>query len=125
MFPSLRRALLGHRIRSPYSQRSDFVFPSLVGTGLNHRNVAQRGLEAAATNAGINRPGTPRITFHSLRHTFASMLIAQDTNVVFVSQQLGHKNPAITLKTYAHLFEAQDKPTGCANVWKTPSGTYW
>ena len=32
------------------------------------------------------------------------MLIAHGANVVFVSQQLGHANPAITLSVYAHEF---------------------
>ncbi len=41
-----------------------------------------------------------------LRQTFASILISQGHDVVFVSRQLGHANPAITLKVYAHLFDA-------------------
>lgn len=41
---------------------------------------------------------------HDLRHTLASMLIAQGANVVFVSRQLGHASPDITLRVYAHLF---------------------
>ena len=42
-----------------------------------------------------------------LRHTFASILVAQGHDVVFVSHQLGHANPAITLKVYAHLFDTE------------------
>jgi integrase len=45
---------------------------------------------------------------HSLRHGFASLLIAKGLNVVFVSRQLGHANPTVTLSTYAHLFERAD-----------------
>lgn len=41
-----------------------------------------------------------------LRHTFASILIAQGLDVVFVSRQLGHANAAITLTVYAHRFDA-------------------
>jgi integrase len=41
-----------------------------------------------------------------LRHTFASILIAQRHAVVFVSRQLGHANAAIRLKVYAHWFDA-------------------
>lgn len=47
------------------------------------------------------------MTFHVLRHTFASILIAHGHDVVFVSRQLGHANPSITLKVYAHLFDAE------------------
>jgi integrase len=47
------------------------------------------------------------VTFHVLRHTFASILIAQGHDPVFVSRQLGHANAAITLRVYAHLFDAE------------------
>jgi integrase len=36
------------------------------------------------------------------------LLIAKGLNVVFVSRQLGHANPSITLEVYAHLFERAD-----------------
>lgn len=44
------------------------------------------------------------LTLHSLRHGFASMLIASGLDVVFVSGQLGHAKPTTTLRTYAHHF---------------------
>ncbi len=47
------------------------------------------------------------VHIHSLRHTFASFLIANDIDVMSVSKVLGHKNMEITLKTYAHLFDAK------------------
>lgn len=53
--------------------------------------------------------GLPHYRIHELRHTFASILIAQGENVVFVSKQLGHRDPSITLAVYAHLFDAQDR----------------
>jgi UDP-N-acetylmuramyl pentapeptide synthase len=42
-----------------------------------------------------------------LRHTFASLLIAQGVDVVFVSRQLGHASVKTTLDTYAHLFDRE------------------
>ncbi len=47
-----------------------------------------------------------KVTLHSLRHTFASLLIAQKHDPVFVADQLGHSNPSITLRVYAHVFRA-------------------
>jgi hypothetical protein len=47
----------------------------------------------------------PRPRFHDLRHTFASLLIAQGADVVFVSGQIGHADAGFTLRVYAHLFE--------------------
>jgi len=52
-----------------------------------------------------------RLSLHSLRHGFASLLIAEGLNVVFVSRQLGHATPSITLGVYAHLFERADHAT--------------
>jgi hypothetical protein len=47
------------------------------------------------------------VTFHALRHTFASILIAQGRDVQFVSRQLGHTKTSTTWDTYVHLFDAQ------------------
>jgi integrase len=49
--------------------------------------------------------GVPRITFHALRHTHASALIASGMDVVRVSRRLGHSSPDVTLRIYAHAFD--------------------
>jgi len=51
----------------------------------------------------------PRVTFHALRHTHASQLIAAGLDVVSVSRRLGHSSPTITLTVYAHLFGDTDE----------------
>jgi integrase len=51
----------------------------------------------------------PRVTFHALRHTHASQLIAAGLDVVSVSRRLGHSGPGITLSVYAHLFGDTDE----------------
>ncbi len=48
----------------------------------------------------------PRIRFHDLRHTHASLLIADGVPVKVVSERLGHANPAFTMHTYQHLLPA-------------------
>ena len=53
----------------------------------------------------LNRDGEPRLRFHDLRHTLASLLIAQGLNIVFVSRQLGHASPSFTLDAYGHVFD--------------------
>lgn len=42
------------------------------------------------------------LSFHSLRHTFATRALECQIDVKTVSELLGHENPSITLKTYAH-----------------------
>ncbi len=51
----------------------------------------------------------PKVTFHALRHTHASQLIANGLDVVTVSRRLGHGNPTITLNVYSHLFGNTDE----------------
>jgi integrase len=50
----------------------------------------------------------PKVTFHALRHSHASAVIAAGIDVVTVSRRLGHGSPAITLNVYAHLFHKSD-----------------
>jgi integrase len=47
--------------------------------------------------------GLPRIRFHDLRHTAATLLLGRDVNPKKVSEMLGHSTVAITLDTYSHM----------------------
>jgi integrase len=101
LMPQLAHELGKHRDASPFSADDDLIFASAHGRTIGHRNLTARGLERACSRAALTG-----VTFHVLRHTFASLLIAQGHDPVFVSRQLGHANPAITLRVYAHLFDA-------------------
>jgi integrase len=60
-------------------------------------NVKARYFKRALRKAGLRD-----IRFHDLRHTYASLLLAQGEPVTYVANQLGHANPGITLKIYSH-----------------------
>lgn len=47
--------------------------------------------------------GLPKIRFHDLRHTHATMLIQQNVNVKLISERLGHTDIQTTLNTYSHV----------------------
>ena len=47
----------------------------------------------------------PQITFHGLRHTHATLLIANGENVKVVSERLGHSSVTMTLNTYTHVLD--------------------
>ena len=49
------------------------------------------------------RAGLPRIRFHDLRHTFATMALQNGVDVKTVSSMLGHYSAGFTLDTYAHV----------------------
>jgi integrase len=53
--------------------------------------------------------GLPReITFHSLRHTHASWLIANGCDLKTLSERMGHADEATTLRIYGHLMPGRD-----------------
>ena len=100
LMPALARTLEQHRSASAFAAHTDFVFASQQGTPLHWRNVARRALQPALKNAGLNH-----LRWHDLRHTFASLLISEGANIVYVSRQLGHGSSDITLRCYSHLFD--------------------
>ena len=55
-----------------------------------------------------------RVSFHALRHTHASALIAAGLDVVQISRRLGHGSPHVTLRLYGHLFKRDDKAAAAA-----------
>lgn len=51
----------------------------------------------------------PKIRFHDLRHTHATLLLKQGVNPKIVSERLGHSNISITLDTYTHVLPDMQK----------------
>lgn len=51
----------------------------------------------------------PKISFHGLRHTNATLLINSGVNVRAISSRLGHANPTTTLNIYTHALQSVDK----------------
>jgi integrase len=84
------------------------VFPGPEG-GLNSPHAFSLRWGRAAARLGV-----PDITWHSLRHSHASMLISAGLPITTVAARLGHANPGVTLKTYAHLFSADDSAAAAA-----------
>ena len=106
LMPSLALMLKEHKASSRHCADKDFVFTSLEGEPLTPSNARRRGLEKAAKRAGLDSEDLPKLCFHDLRHLYASLLIADGMDVVFVSRMLGHADPSITLSIYAHLWDA-------------------
>lgn len=50
----------------------------------------------------------PRLKFHELRHTHATMLLRDGVPVHLVAKRLGHKDPSVTLNTYADVIPDDD-----------------
>lgn len=78
-------------------QDEGFVFPSSVGTAADPSNLLKQFRKL------LKDAGLPRIRFHDLRHTAASLMLNNGVDVLVASQRLGHAHPSITLDVYGHL----------------------
>ncbi len=98
----MTRELAALKLRSRYSADDDPVFAARNGKPLKHRNATRRGFEAAAETAGIEG-----VTFHSMRHAFASRMIDRGISSTVLAALMGHESSTITEKRYVHLFDRQ------------------
>ena len=60
----------------------------------------------------IEKNNLPKITFHGLRHTNATLLISKNVDVAVVASRLGHAQITTTLNFYVHPVEAHNKEAG-------------
>ena len=57
----------------------------------------------------LNKTELPHKKFHITRHTFASILLAQNTPILYVSKTMGHSSIQMTVDIYGHLMPDLDK----------------
>ena len=87
------------RLQREHLPRSadDWMFCNTHGRFLNPESITQ------LFDRIVQRSDLPRIRFHDLRHTHASLLVADGVAIKVVSERLGHAHPAFTMHTYQHL----------------------
>jgi integrase len=94
-----RRSQLEARLQAgPRWEENDYVFPSKLGTPMSGDNLVKRNLRPLLEKAGL-----PPLTFHELRHTFASLAFAAREHPGMVQKILGHSSIVQTMDTYSHL----------------------
>jgi integrase len=113
VLPVLRDVLLALKAeRQPLAD--DYVFPSGSGSAQNPSNIRQRVLAPTVKRANerleaaAEAPLPAGITPHKLRHTFASLLVALGTDPGAAMDQLGHSDPAFTLRVYRHAMRRDE-----------------
>lgn len=95
------RQLLGARYHD-----YDLVFAQANGKPL-HPSDVRKDFHRTLTAAGL-----PRIRFHDLRHSCATLRLAQGGNLKVVQELLGHASAAFTLQVYGHVLPGlQDEST--------------
>ena len=99
-------ALSSHRARQAEErlqlgaarEDNDLVFANEVGRPIAAANLRNRSFWPLLVRAGL-----PRIRFHDLRHTAATLLLGRGVHPKIVSEMLGHSQIAITLDLYSHV----------------------
>jgi integrase len=76
----------------------DLVFPNRVGKPMNADNLYHREFKPLLKKAGLSD-----FTFHSLRHTCATLLLSKNVNPKIVQEMLGHATISQTMDTYSHV----------------------
>lgn len=89
---------------------NDFINCTDLGKHQDPRNVLR------VMNRLIKKANVPKIRFHDLRHTHASILLTNGVDSVKVAKRVGHANARVTQEVYAHLIP--DEPDEVADIFE-------
>jgi integrase len=111
---ALRDELVSLKARAGETKPNGYVFPTSEGKRFGTENVRNRVLAAAVKRAdeklvqeGIP-PLPPKLTPHSLRRTFCSLLYALGESPPVVMQEMGHTDPGLALRVYAQAMRRSE-----------------
>ncbi len=99
-----RREQAAERLKLSGAWATDLVFTTTIGTVLNPHNIRNRSLKSV-----LERAGLPKIRFHDLRHTAATLMLAQGVQPRVLQDVLGHSDIRMTLGLYSHVLREQKK----------------
>jgi integrase len=99
--PTLQQALLERRKAAPADA---FVFASRHGTPLDSHNLLGRVLKPACKRVGL-----PSVSWHSFRHTHATLLSDLGESLKTAQAQLGHARLSTTAEIYTHAVPASQR----------------
>jgi integrase len=108
MLPLLREILAEHKAANNTGP-DDPIFTTRNGHARDRHNLRQRVVAPTVARAEQlltargQQPLPQGITPHKLRHTYASILFAIGKDPIYVMNQLGHTDPAFTIRVYAHM----------------------
>jgi integrase len=95
-----KKRQLEERMAASSWEDPGLVFPNTRGK-VRRRDSVMRSLRRLLAEAGL----PTEVRFHDLRHTAATLAIKQGLPIPTVSKMLGHSDPAMTLRRYAHVLE--------------------
>jgi integrase len=104
LIKSLHRLLLAQQIK--VAANPDHLLFAGADSTPPTSNGVNKELKRAMSHLGIEKDG---FTFHGLRHSHASYLLAGGVDLQYVSKRLGHDNIGVTARTYAHILARLEK----------------
>jgi integrase len=112
MVPALREILLEHRAEHPYGL-DDPVFPTSNDTRNTTHNIRRHVIDPVRGRANellveAGRPAIRRLTPHTLRRTFASILAECNVPPRRAMYLLGHTDPTLTMAVYQQVLDLGD-----------------
>ncbi|MEI6127738.1 MAG: site-specific integrase [Pseudomonadota bacterium] len=90
-------------LKKGWSCMPEWIFVSESGTPYDPNNLRK------VFNDSLDKAGLRRIRIHDMRHTFASILLAQGEPLPYVRDQLGHHSIQITVDTYGHMIPGANR----------------
>ncbi len=87
-----------------YINELNLVLPNSLGKPITIRNFITRYFNALRDYVGLPK----RFTFHSLRHTSLSILVAEQTETAVAQRRAGHSSPITTEEYYIHQVSGRD-----------------
>jgi integrase len=99
-----RKRQLEERVRyADLWEDNDLIFCQKDGRPIRRWNLEREFYKV------LKHAGLPKITFHGLRHTCASLMLLNNTPAKVVSEMLGHADVAFTLKVYSHVLPGMQR----------------
>ena len=92
------------RTRQARISEMNLMFPSPITNGLRDPGSVVRKLHRMQKRAGL-----PKIRFHDLRHSFATISLDQGQDIKTISHMLGHTDAGFTMNTYMHVTDSMQE----------------
>ena len=95
-------------------EETGYVFTTKIGTPVDPRDLLREyyAITRPKARKGSDKPPAlpfPSIRFHDLRHSAATLLLAQGVSPRYITELLGHSQVSFTMQTYAHILPEVQK----------------
>jgi integrase len=108
-----------HALKWGWRAVPEWVFAAQTGGPIEERNF-ERSWQRVRRKA--QRAGVRPFKLHCTRHSYASLALAAGKSVRWVAEQLGHSNPELTLRTYAHVLRHEETDLSFADFGSSSGG---